>query len=254
MFTDGSGRDGPEENLLIFSFSRRNRDHAAEIVQDRIRHHERVGDRPPMDRGGGYGGPPMGGGGYGGPPRETTCAGTSRRAGARAARCAASHGEPPMGGGYNQGYGGGGRPGRSRSRSATGTATAAGAAATTFSSRSRSAAPPPPRLASSALSSSPSTTLHHDPSSRSMITSPLYPVRSVWGKFWGHLSVITSSGARWSRRRRRGVPALAARRRRLRSRRFCVPALAGPFGVDVTARLRRCYRASALGFSSVSRR
>ena len=118
MFTDGSGRDGPEENLLIFSFSRRNRDHAAEIVQDRIRHHERVGDRPPMDRGGGYGGPPMGGGGYGGPPmRDNMCWDFQKGRCTRGAMCRFSHGEPPMGGGggYNQGYGGG--RGRSRSRS-----------------------------------------------------------------------------------------------------------------------------------------
>ncbi|CAH0378776.1 unnamed protein product [Pelagomonas calceolata] len=117
MFTDGSGRDGPEENLLIFSFSRRNRDHAAEIVQDRVRHHERVGDRPPMDRGGGYGGPPMGGGGYGGPPmRDNMCWDFQKGRCTRGAMCRFSHGEPPMGGGgYNQGYGGG--RGRSRSRS-----------------------------------------------------------------------------------------------------------------------------------------
>ena len=117
MFTDGSGRDGGEsENLLIFSFSRRNRDHAAEIVQDRVRHHERVGDRPPMDRGG----PPMGGGyGYGGPPmRDNMCWDFQKGRCTRGAMCRFSHGEPPMGGGgYNQGYGGGGGRGRSRSRS-----------------------------------------------------------------------------------------------------------------------------------------
>ena len=54
MFTDGDGRgSGESENLLIFSFSRGARDHAADIVEDRIRHHKQIG------RGGG--GP---GGGY----------------------------------------------------------------------------------------------------------------------------------------------------------------------------------------------
>ena len=138
MFTDGDGRgSGESENLLIFSFSRGARDHAADIVEDRIRHHKQIG------RGGGggalvvgtmiphrlgprgYGGPPggFGGGGYGGPPRGPPMGYGGGYGGPRG---------PPMGGGYGGGgYGGGGgnyggygqggggggdRRGRSRSR------------------------------------------------------------------------------------------------------------------------------------------
>ena len=53
-FTDGERNSGKEsENLLVFSFSRSARDHAADIIEDRIREHKRMGGR-----GGG------GGGGY----------------------------------------------------------------------------------------------------------------------------------------------------------------------------------------------
>ena len=69
-------RSGESENLLIFSFSRGAREHAAEIVEDRIRHHKQIGRGGGGPGGGyndgprGYGGPPGGfGGGYGGPPR-----------------------------------------------------------------------------------------------------------------------------------------------------------------------------------------
>ena len=65
MFTDGDGRgNGESENLLIFSFSRGARDHAADIVEDRIRHHKQIG-RGGGGPGGGYNDGPRG---YGGPP------------------------------------------------------------------------------------------------------------------------------------------------------------------------------------------
>jgi len=64
-FTDGERNSGKEsENLLVFSFSRSARDHAADIIEDRIREHKRMGGRG----GGGGGGyrDDRGGGGYGG--------------------------------------------------------------------------------------------------------------------------------------------------------------------------------------------
>ena len=52
-FTDGERNSGKEsENLLVFSFSRSARDHAADIIEDRIREHKRMGGR---GRGGGGG-------------------------------------------------------------------------------------------------------------------------------------------------------------------------------------------------------
>ena len=104
MFTDGDGRgSGESENLLIFSFSRGAREHAAEIVEDRIRHHKQIGRGGGGGPGGyndgprGYGGPPggFGGGGYGGPPRGPPMGYGGPRG-------------PPMGRGYGGGYGGGG--------------------------------------------------------------------------------------------------------------------------------------------------
>ena len=147
MFTDGDGRGkGDSENLLIFSFSRGARDRAAEIVEDRIRHHGQIGGPGarhdgPRDGPRGYGGPPCGGGGYGGPrgpPMGGGGYGGYNQGGGGFNQGGGGYGGPrgPMGGGYgnqggyNQGGGGGNygnnqggnrggggdRRGRSRSR------------------------------------------------------------------------------------------------------------------------------------------
>ena len=73
MFTDGDGKNsGENENLMIFSFSRvifsfsrAAHELAADIVEDRIRRHKKIG-RGGNDGPRGYGGPPMRGG-YDGP-------------------------------------------------------------------------------------------------------------------------------------------------------------------------------------------
>ncbi|KAJ1457656.1 hypothetical protein M885DRAFT_514672 [Pelagophyceae sp. CCMP2097] len=128
-FTDGDRNDHTKEseNLLIFSYSRSAREHAAEIVEDRLASHKRIGegggrrddrDRRDDDRGGGdrYGGGGGGdrfggGGGGGGGGRDESCWDFQKGRCTRGAQCRFSHADPGGGGG-----GGGDRDRRDRSR------------------------------------------------------------------------------------------------------------------------------------------
>ena len=113
MFTDGDRNDRTKESehLLIFSFSRAARERAREIVEHKIKEHERIGERPPMERGPGgpqgYGGQGGGfGGGGGGGRRDNTCWDFQKGRCTRGQMCRFSH-DAPSGGGGNMGGGGG---------------------------------------------------------------------------------------------------------------------------------------------------
>ena len=132
-FTDGDRNDRTKttENLLIFSFSRSAREHAAEIVEDRIAAHKRLGDRAgPYNGGGGgggYGGGGGGGGGYGGGGggggyggrggggAQEPCWDFQKGRCTRGNNCRFSH-DPVDGNGGRGGGGGGGYDDRGRGR------------------------------------------------------------------------------------------------------------------------------------------